>query len=143
MEVTDSGARPGSHIDIIVQSLSAVADREEDITPRVYETYFRRCPDSNALMVGTDCLMRGRMMQEVLVFILSEDLLAQRAYLRFETKTHQDYGVESGMYKYLLMAVRDTVKEVLGPDWREEYQSAWNGRLEELLHEISDALPAT
>ena len=141
MEVTESGAPPDSHIDIIVQSLSAVAEREEDITPRVYEAYFRRCPGSAELLVGADCLMRGRMMQEVLVFIMSEDLPAQRDYLCFETRTHRDYGVEPHMYENLLLAVRDTVKEVLGPDWREEYQSAWSGRLDELLLEISDALP--
>lgn len=141
MDGIESSAHPGPHIDMIEQSLSEVAEREEDITAQVYESYFRRCPGSAELMVGTDGLMRGHMMQEVLVFIMAEDLRSQRAYLRFETKTHQDYGVQPHMYENLLLAVRDTVKEILGAHWSEDYELAWSGRLDTLLQEISDAWP--
>ncbi len=80
-------------------------------------------------------------MQEVLVFIMAEDLRSQRAYLCFEIKTHQGYGVQPHMYENLLLAVRDTVKEILGAHWSEDYELAWRGRLDTLLQEISDAWP--
>jgi hemoglobin-like flavoprotein len=141
MEVTKINTPSCSQMDTILQSLSAVADREEDITARVYESYFGRCPGSAELMVGTDGLMKGRMMQEVLTIIMAEDLPAERSYLCFETKTHRDYGVEPHMYENLLLAVRDTVKEVLGADWDEAYELAWSARIETLMQEISDAWP--
>ena len=141
MEVTKVNTLPGLYMETILQSLSAVADREEDITARVYESYFGRCPGSAELMVGTDVLMKGRMMQEVLTIIMAEDLPAERSYLCFETKTHRDYGVEPHMYENLLLAVRDTVKEVMGADWDEAYELAWSARIEILMQEISDAWP--
>jgi len=141
MEVTKVNTLPGLYMETILQSLSAVADREEDITARVYESYFGRCPGSAELMVGTDVLMKGRMMQEVLTIIMAEDLPAERSYLCFETKTHRDYGVEPHMYENLLLAVRDTVKEVLGAEWGEAYELAWSARIEILMQEISDAWP--
>ena len=123
----------------ILQSLSEVAEKSGDIAPYIYKAYFQRCPGSEALMSHIDDLVKGRMMAEVFKLLMAEDLPKLGRYLRFETKTHKGYGAEPQMYENLLISVRDTVKKSLGAGWRDEYEQAWQARLQELLHEITIA----
>lgn len=129
-----------SQLEVIVQSFSDAAQTGQDITAKTYAAYFERCPGSDELMAHTDHRMRGRMMEEVLKLLMAEDLSSLGDYLRFETKTHEGYGVEPVMYHNLLLAVRDTVRELLGNGWGHDYERSWDGRIEYLAEHISSAL---
>jgi hemoglobin-like flavoprotein len=130
-----------SECDTVLQTFSQLAETGQGITPRIYEFYFERCPGSQALMAHVDHRMKGRMMDEVFKLLMTEELPRQRDYLRFETKTHEGYGVEPVMYENLLLAVMDSVKESLASTWTEGYESAWKIRLQSLLREIRTASP--
>ena len=127
-------------MEIVVESLERAAEIAGDITPRVYERYFARCPDSAALMKLTDQHMRGRMIAEVLRLVMSGDVEVDRSYLRFETRTHETYGVLPAMYRHLFEALRETVREALGAGWNASYERAWTERLDALLTEIDSAV---
>ena len=128
--------------DLVIESLERAAERVDDIAPRVYEHYFARCPDSAALMKLTDPHMRGRMIAEVLRLVMSADPEADRGYLRFETRTHETYGVAPNMYRHLFEGLREAVRETLGAEWSDAYADAWTLRLDELLGEIESAVKA-
>ncbi len=120
----------------IVQSFELAGARAGDITARVYEAYFARCPESRELMWLVDPHMRGRMLESVLLLLMGDPVEEQRDYIRFETKNHLSYGVRPNMYENLFCAVRDTVREALGSDWTATMDAAWSSRLNDILQEI-------
>jgi hemoglobin-like flavoprotein len=125
--------------DLVTTTLELAAERDLDITTPVYQRYFARCSDSQALMRYVDDTVRGRMLQEVLRLLLLEDVTVDADYLRFETRTHTGYGVTPTMYPPLLGAVRDAVREVLADEWTEAMAAAWDARIERLLAAIEAA----
>ena len=43
------------------------------------------------------------------------------------------------MYEHLFEAVLETVTEAAGADWTDTYHTAWQARLNTLLHSIKEA----
>jgi len=123
----------------IIESLEIVAENAGDITERVFSNYHRLCPDSARLMDHMDNYMLGRMMDQVLLLLMEDGEAELSSYLEFETKSHESYGVEPYMYENLFDAVVSTVRDAAGSAWTDEFQSAWNGRIETLLNRISRA----
>lgn len=122
--------------DLIMESLELTAVEAGDITPIVYENYFNACGGSRELMEHVDPMVKGKMLEEVLVLLTGTDPAADEHYIRFEVTTHKGYGVVPHMYRNLFEAVRKTVKDSLGEKWNNEFASAWDHRIEYLLSEI-------
>jgi hemoglobin-like flavoprotein len=126
--------------DLVTHTFEIAADRAGDITAAVYERYYARCPASQQLMKHIDRYVQGRMLEEVIELLLTPQPEMLRDYLRFETRTHVSYGVESGMYENLLHAVRDAVRDAVAGDWNDDCARAWDRRIAKLLTEIETAL---
>ena len=124
-------------------SLEVAAERGGDIYPAIYDAYFARCAGSHDLMQLTDRYMRGRMLDSLFELLLADDVTEQFAYLRFETKNHASWGVQVHMYENLLTAVRDTVRDVCGPNWTPAMATQWEKRIGALLGEIRASLAPT
>jgi len=129
-------------LDPVLRSLELTAETGEDITRRVHETFVAGNPQAAGLMDHMDEHMLGRMMAEVLTVLMAEDIESQRDYLNFEVGSHRAYGVLESMYRGLLVAVRDAVRTVLGPDWNDDFATAWDARLAVVMSEIRRADPA-
>jgi hypothetical protein len=52
-------------LDVVVESLEQLAEREGDIAAEVYERFFASCGSAVPLMGHSDVHMRGRMLDEV------------------------------------------------------------------------------
>jgi hypothetical protein len=117
----------------LLESLERAAEKAGDIAPAIYDRYFERCPDSRAIMLHTDEHMRGRMLEEVYRLLMSEGVDAEREYLQFETTNHRAYGAAPHMYENVLLAVRDVVRSVLGPDFSLAMAESWDTRVNDLL----------
>lgn len=122
--------------DLIIKSLEITAERAGDITPLVYENYFCACGESRELMSHVDPLVKGKMLEEVLVLLTGTDPAADRHYIKFEVTTHKGYGVAPHMYRNFLESVRKTVKGALGEQWNDDFAAAWDDQIEYLLSEI-------
>lgn len=122
--------------DLIMTSLELTAERAGDITPLVYENYFSACEESRELMDHMDPLVKGKMLEEVLVLLTGTDPAADRHYLKFEVTTHKGYGVAPHMYRNLLESVHKTVKEAMGAQWNHDFAAAWDNQIQYLLSEI-------
>lgn len=124
--------------DAVMESLELAADAAGDITGNVYDKYFSRCAGSAALMSHIDDIVRGRMLEEVVRLIMQADYSDEQQYLDFEVNNHKfAYSVEPHMYGNLLSALRDTVRESLGPSWNDRFEAAWSARTDALLKEIA------
>jgi hemoglobin-like flavoprotein len=129
-----------SETDVIAGSLAVAGERLGDITAPVYERYFANCPGSKELMAHIDQYVQGRMLAEVIELLLAPDPTTMRDYLKFETRTHASYGVETAMYRNLLSSVRDVVREALGEQWDTLHERGWQSRIDALLAEILAAV---
>ncbi|MDH3642243.1 MAG: globin [Gammaproteobacteria bacterium] len=125
--------------DLVLQTFEIAAETGEDITQAVNEAFIAASPTSGELMDHMDEYMLGRMTDEVLTVLMADDVSTQRDYLNFEVDSHRAYGVLPDMYRQLLVAVRDTVRSMLGSAWSADYDAAWDARIQALLKEIDQA----
>lgn len=123
--------------DYVIHALERAGEVKGDIVPEVFQRYHGACPEAEALMSHMDTYMKGRMLEEVLRLVLSEDYEEDDAYLNYEVRNHRlAYGVKNDMYPPLLAALRDTVRDALGDEWTTAVASAWERRTQTLLDEI-------
>ena len=125
--------------DPVVVSLERLAEAAGDVSREIYERFAAGQPESAALMRHMDDYMVGRMMQDVLVLLMTPPDEIDPHYLSFEVGSHRAYGVSTEMFPPLLEAVRDTLREHLGGEWSNALEHAWNERIEEVGAAIESA----
>ena len=120
--------------EIIEDSLMRVAETSGDISPLVYERFYKASAVSEGLMSHIDDLARGKMMEEIIRLLLVEDMSAEAEYLDFEVKTHREaYSVTEDMYEPLMQAVLSAIRE--GDDqWTDEVDAAWQQRISAVMN---------
>lgn len=119
--------------EIIEASLERVADQLGDISDPVYARFYAASPAAEGLMSHLDPLARGKMMEEILRLLMTEDMSGESEYLDFETKTHREaYFVAETMYEPLMAAVLDTIREG-DPEWDDAVANAWQTRVGAVL----------
>jgi len=119
----------------IEQSLELLAERCPDPTPLVYAKLFERQPQMKSqFWRDTDDAIKGEMLARTFSAIL--DFVGERRYadmmIGTEMITHEGYDVPRQVFATFFGTVRDTVREALGADWTDAFDSAWA----ELLVEI-------
>jgi len=115
--------------DPVLASLELAAERSGDITPAVYECFYRLCPAAREVMSHVDPHMQGRMLEEVLQLLMTPPETLDPGQLAFEVGNHRAYGVSPEQYGPILEAVRDVVQEALGAAWSPEFAAAWATRI--------------
>lgn len=118
--------------DPVVASLERVAETAGDVSREVVDRFAARQPASAALMSHMDEYMLGRMMQDVLVLLMTPPDEVDRHYLSFEVDSHRAYGVTPEMFPPLLEAVRETLRAHLGEGWSQEFEQAWQQRIDQV-----------
>ena len=125
---------------LIMASLETCADQGVDITDDVYARFFVADSPARALMDHSDQYMRGRMLQEVIDLLLSED---DESWLNWEVGNHlKSYNVDVSMYATFFEAVKTAVASQLGEQWSPAYAQAWSDRISSLLKQIEDVASA-
>jgi hypothetical protein len=94
-------------------------------------------------MIQIDHLVRGKMMEEIMRLLMSEDFAGEDEYLTFEMKTHEEaYSVIKSMYGSLLHSVWEILKEGLGDEWTDAFEAAWDNRIQALELAIEHHSPS-
>ena len=119
----------------IERSLELMAERCDDPTPLVYARLFAEHPDMQAhFWRDAAGAIKGEMLARTFAAIL--DFVGPRRYadhmIGTEMITHEGYDIPRDVFATFFGVVAATVKEVLGPDWTEELQSAWRDLLAEI-----------
>jgi hemoglobin-like flavoprotein len=120
---------------LIERTLEIAAERGADLTPQIYARLFAAHPDMEALFVrDTNGSVRGEMLARVFEMIL--DFIDRRAYaaqmIQCEVVTHEGYGVPPEVFGLFFGVVRDTLRDVAGPDWTPDTDSAWRSMLDQM-----------
>jgi hemoglobin-like flavoprotein len=121
--------------DLIERTLEIAAEREADLTPRVYARLFAGHPDMEALFVrDTNGAVRGEMLARVFEMIL--DFIDRRSYaaqmIQCEVVTHEGYGVPPEVFGIFFGTVADALREILGADWTSDIEASWRAMLEQM-----------
>ena len=125
---------------LIMASLETCADQGVDITDDVYARFFVADNPASALMDHSDQYMRGRMLQEVIDLLLSED---DEGGLKWEVDNHlKSYNVDVSMYATFFEALKTAVASQLGEQWTPAYAQAWSDRISSMLQQIEDVASA-
>lgn len=119
----------------IEASLELLAERRDDPTPRVYARLFEAHPQMEPhFWRDTNGAIRGEMLARTFEAIL--DFVGERRYadhmIGTEMVTHEGYEVPREVFATFFAVVRDTVRDVLGPDWTPGFADAWDDLLAEI-----------
>src|SRR6266540_3168913 len=123
-----------SYRDLMESSLESLAERTEDLTPPVYERFFKRHPEVQELFV--DELGRGRMLNEIMTTLV--EIAEGRTYaseaVACLAQDHCAYGdIPLPLYRDFLDAFLETMADILGADWTPEFDAAWKTQTGRLL----------
>lgn len=119
----------------IERSLEIAAERQGDLTPRVYALLFERKPEMEALFWrDKDNAIKGEMLSKVFEVIL--DFVAERRYadhfLSSEVITHEGYDVPREVFAIFFAVIEETVRDVCGEEWTDEMARAWRQTLADI-----------
>jgi len=124
----------------LTQAFEALAERDIDLSPQIYERFFQLRPDAEGLMQQSDVNMRGRMLDQTFELLMDPDVLGPESYFRWEVTNHVSaYGVSADMYGPYFQAVGDALASVLGDLWTQQIASAWRVRVADLLQDLQRA----
>ncbi len=119
----------------IEESLNLAAERCGDLTPFVYARLFREYPDMKPLFVrDTDSSVKGEMLAQVFEIILDfvgENRSAAQM-IQCEVVTHAGYDVPQHVFGIFFTIVADTIREQLGPQWTDTFETTWQKLLRDL-----------
>lgn len=122
--------------EVIHATLEQVVGRVGDPTKHVYARLFEINPEFEGLFVmDVDGGVRGSMLQtslECLIGVAEGDSEAAHILLAAARSDHDGYGVTEDQVDLLFVAMRDTFRVCLGPDWSPEMETEWAALLEKL-----------
>lgn len=123
--------------------MEIAAEREGDLTPRVYALLFARQPDMETLFSrDRNNAIKGEMLMRVFEAIL--DFVGERRYahhlVHSEAVTHEGYEVPRDVFATFFGIVEEVVREACGSDWTQEMNNAWRQLLDDLAHFVEQSL---
>ena len=125
-------------IDVVTESLAKCGERAGDVVPAVYERFFALSEEGLRVMDHADQHMQGRMFEEVVGLLISDEPFEPAGYLDWELDNHLSaYNATAAMYEAFFAAIVETVKDSLGSDWSDRYASAWHDRISLIMQRVN------
>lgn len=127
--------------ELLEQSLYAVAEAGEDITPHFFARFFARHPDQQAMFFQPS-VSWGAMVNEILESLIA--LSARESWVDTSIHNlviaHRCYGnFPLPLYAELLDLFVETLAELAGDCWSGEFEAAWRQATAELYRLIAHA----
>jgi len=129
-------------IDSVTATLTICADTLGDIVPAVYARFFASSEEGRALMEHSDQYMQGRMFEQVVGLLTSDEAFEPEGYLDWELKNHlDDYNATAAMYEAFFEAVMQVVRDGVGSAWTARDTSAWRDRIDHIMERVNAPSP--
>lgn len=111
----------------------------DDPSAPIYDRMFEQHPEFTKMFRLNDTngdLARKNMFQ-VAVVALMEHLEGKNSSINMvnsERTNHAHIGVDNATFDSYYSMIRDSFKEILGDEWSDETQAAWDEAIESLTH---------
>jgi hemoglobin-like flavoprotein len=121
----------------IETTLELVVERCGDPAPRIYARVFAQHPQMKPYFWrDTNDAVKGEMLSRTFAALL--DFIGERRYadhmIGNELITHEGYDVPREVFASFFTIIRDSFREILGPDWTPAFERAWNELLADIDH---------
>ena len=119
----------------IERSFELASERCEDLTPLVYRRLHAERPETLTMFrtEGSE-FVKGSMLAMTIESIL--DFAGPRSgkfrMIGCEVVSHDAYGTPRELFVSFFGVVRDTLRELLGPDWSRDIDAAWDKLLADI-----------
>ena len=126
----------------VLRSFELAAERCEDLTPLVYARLHREHPETPAMFrtQGSD-LVKGSMLALTTEAIL--DFAGERSgkfrMIACEVSSHDAYGTPRELFFAFFGVIAATLRELLGSEWSDEIDRAWQNLLAEVQELIAQS----
>ncbi len=120
---------------LILDTLERAGEKCADPAPLIYRRLFELRPEFERLFVmDTDGGVRGSMLETCFNAILGfiENSPTQRVIISSSRFAHDGYGVSETDFSLMFIAIRDTLRGLIGTDWTPEMEAAWSRLLAEI-----------
>ena len=119
----------------IERSFELAAGRCEDLTPLVYRRLFDTHPEARTMFrtEGSE-LVKGSMLAMTIDAILdfADERTGHFRLITSEVSSHDAYGTPRELFIAFFAIIAQTLREVLGADWSDEFDAAWRKLLGEI-----------
>ena len=119
----------------IERSFELAAERCEDLTPLVYRHLFDAHPEARTMFrtEGSE-LVKGSMLAMTIDAILdfADERTGHFRLITSEVSSHDAYGTPRELFIAFFAIIAQTLREVLGADWSDEFDAAWRKLLGEI-----------
>lgn len=119
----------------ILESLERAAQCCADPAPLIYRRLFELHPDFESLFVmDRDGGVRGSMLQTCFDILIgmTDGSETSRFLVSAGRAHHTGYGVPEHQFDAMFVAIRDTICGLLGPDWTQDTEAAWESLLAQI-----------
>ena len=124
-------------INVVTRTLEVCAETLGDIVPAVYERFFAMSAEGSELMGHSDQYIQGRMFEQVLELLMSDEHFGSDGYLNWELNNHLvAYHATPQMYETFFDAVVEIVRDAVGPAWTDQDALAWRSRVDQVMAQV-------
>ncbi len=136
--MTDAGNDIG---EVLERSLFAAVEQDEDLSPRFFASFFARHPEQKAMFFQPEAncpVMTGEILDSLLALAADEGWI--RGSIHSLVVAHRCYGdFPLPLYREVLDLFVDTLADMAGNRWTQEYDRVWRQLTDELFTLISHA----
>jgi len=122
--------------EILDVTFERVVELAGDPKDRIYARLFELHPEFERLFVmDVDGGVRGSMLQtsvNCMMGVARNETATSRYLIEAARMIHDGYGISDHEVDSMFVAIRDTCREILGPEWNDETDVAWATLLKEL-----------
>jgi hemoglobin-like flavoprotein len=120
---------------LIERSIELAAKRCEDLTPLVYRRLHAMHPETQTMFRSEGGeLVKGSMLAMTIEAVL--DFAGERRgkfrMIQCEVASHDAYGTPRELFVSFFGVIRDTLRDILGPEWSRDIDAAWDGLLADI-----------
>ncbi len=120
--------------ELITQSLDLLAERAGDPTPAVYRRLFAEFPETEERFCrDVTGAIRAEMLTMVFDCLMDPGGPYQLNLIRAERVNHDGFGTPNDVFNRFFWIVMETCRELLDGAWTPAFETAWRGRIDEVL----------
>jgi nitric oxide dioxygenase len=118
-----------------VEAVIASLDDHPEFASRFYQRLFAAAPQTEAMFADVGAQQRKLTDELTAMVAMLHDLDTLESRAQELGDRHRGYGVRAGHYRVARTAMADTLRDVLGDEFGEDQEEAWN-RATSLITEL-------
>lgn len=125
--------------------MEQLVERVEDLTPLVYDRFFKLHPEALP-MFGVDIgdVTKRKMLNGIIMAVMDQaEGRSDDSRTFFWASDHVAYDTTFAMYRTMFSVLLETLEECLGDDWNSAVHDAWKWEFDRMINPVKEAYAKT